>query len=192
MQITIPEIPISQIRMKHSFIHGISRVYDPKAKDKKRIKEYFLSLPHKKFKHPHISFLCYFPIPKSTRKRDLAVYQSGLLKHEKKPDIDNIVKLLLDCMDGIFFDGDQSVSLGICMKLYHTAPRTEIYISETTALVKPEQLLISDKDYSGETSYPSGFESPSHPDVSKSHGMTSHLYAIAQPPESQLARPRQV
>lgn len=178
MQITIPEVPISQLRMRHRFINGVSMTYDPQAKEKKKLKEFFKSLPQQKFTHPHISVLCYFPIPKATRKRDLAVFSSGLLKHEKKPDIDNILKFLLDCMDGIFFDGDQSVSLGICMKLYHTNPRTEIYITESKPLIDQYDLnfLKSCTSCLSETSSLSGSESPLHQAALKSVEKTNpHL-----------------
>ena len=79
-------------------------------------------------------------IPRSTPKRLLHNYRSGLLKHEKKPDVDNFIKLYLDCMDGICFDGDQKVSLGNCVKLYHPHPKTIIIIEEVNEILTPQEI----------------------------------------------------
>jgi Holliday junction resolvase RusA-like endonuclease len=153
MQIVIDGEPIGQARMRHRYINGISMTYDPQAKQKKKLKEYFKSLNLPTYQHPKISVIAYHPIPKSTRKKDLALYTSGLLKHEKKPDIDNILKFLLDCLDGIAFDGDQKVSLGTCIKLYSDVPRVLINIKETSPTVQPVDLhdVLSDKESSNET-----------------------------------------
>lgn len=136
--LTVEGIPISQIRMKFSGRNGIGRVYDPREKDKKRIKkiisEKFGDHPH--FRHPHISFIFYMPIIKSIPKRLFCDYKSGFFRHEKKPDVDNFIKLYLDCMDNICFDGDQRVSLGMSIKLYHPEPKTIIIIEEAKSFVE--------------------------------------------------------
>ena len=90
--------------------------------------------------HPRVSFIFHMAIPKSTPKKWLPLYESGLLKHEKKPDVDNLLKLYLDCLDGLLFEGDQRVSLGNCIKLYSSQPRTVIMIQETTPTVSPLEL----------------------------------------------------
>lgn len=132
MQIIIPGIPESQTRMKFSRQGNFVRVYDPKDKVKvnlrKQLKESFGETPL--FLHPQISFVFYMPIPSSVTKKTFQEYSKGMSRHEKKPDIDNLVKLWLDCMDGIFFEGDQKVSLGACIKLYHLSPSTHIFIKE--------------------------------------------------------------
>ncbi len=86
------------------------------------------------------SRIFHMPIPKSIRKKEQALYQSGFLKHEKKSDVDNFVKLYLDCLDPIVFDGDQKVSLGSCVKLYHPEPKTIIMLSETTEVLTPQEV----------------------------------------------------
>lgn len=139
MKIVIDGEPVAQIRMKYSGRNGVGRIYDPREKEKRRIKELisnsfirFAPVPH-----PRISFVFHMPIPKSIPKRLLGHYYSGLLKHEKKPDTDNFIKLYLDCMDGICFDGDQKVTLGPCVKLYHPHPKTIIIINGTGELLTP-------------------------------------------------------
>jgi Holliday junction resolvase RusA-like endonuclease len=142
MQLVIPGDPIAQIRMRYSGRNGIGRIYDPREKDKKRLKDFISkandNAPH--LVHPTISFVFHMPIPKSIPKRMLPLYQSGFLKHEKKPDVDNLVKLYLDCLDPIVFDGDQKVTLGSCVKLYHAEPKTIIMLSETTEVLNPQEV----------------------------------------------------
>jgi len=142
MKIILPGVPISQIRMRFSGRNGIGRVYDPREKQKREIKK-DIALQNSKtnliggFTHPRVSFIFHMPIPSSIPKRLQALYCSGLLKHEKKPDTDNFIKLYLDCMDGIIFDGDQKVSLGPAVKLYHPYPKTIIIINETQEILSP-------------------------------------------------------
>ena len=139
MKLILPGDPIAQIRMKYSGRNGIGRIYDPRQKAKAELKE-IIAIKHIRyplFRHPRVSFIFHMPIPKSIPKRMLPLYLSGLLKHEKKPDTDNFIKLYLDCMDGICFDGDQKVSLGDSVKLYHPYPKTIIIINETSELLSP-------------------------------------------------------
>lgn len=136
MKIIIPGNPVPQARMKHSTARGFVLTYDPKATEKRVIRHL---LQDQKtllsFDYPRISFIFHMPIPKSIRKRDEELYNSGLLKHDKKPDVDNLIKLYLDCLDGIVIQGDQKVSLGPCIKLYHPEPKTIIWIHETKNVV---------------------------------------------------------
>jgi Holliday junction resolvase RusA-like endonuclease len=134
MKIIIPGIPIAQIRMRYSGRNGIGRIYDPREKEKKKLKNVIKNIfaDNKHFINPHISFIFHMPIPRSIPKKFLSLYNSGLFKHPKKPDVDNFIKLYLDCLDGICFEGDQKVSLGDSLKVYHPEPKTIILINETS------------------------------------------------------------
>ena len=130
--------------MRHSNAKGFVATYDPKAKEKKEIRHVLQSSMYSdSFDFPRISFLFHMPIPKSIRKRDVDSYHSGRLKHDKKPDVDNLIKLYLDCLDGIVIQGDQKVSLGPCLKVYHPEPKTIIWIHETTHTLSPWELDIA-------------------------------------------------
>jgi len=139
MKIILDGEPVSQIRMKYSGRNGIGRIYDPREKIKKEIKKKIENQfkLHPKFIHPRVSFVFHMPIPKSLPKKTFSLYKSGLFKHEKKPDVDNFIKLYLDCMDTICFDGDQKVTLGPSIKLYHLNPKTIIIINEMQELLSP-------------------------------------------------------
>lgn len=145
MRIVLPGIPVAQARMKFSNRGGFGRVYDPKEKDKKLIRHQISEIVKLNknltfFQHPQISFVFQMPILKGTAKRDLPVHLSGHLKHEKKPDIDNFIKLYLDCLDGILFEGDQKVMLGSAFKVYHPEPKTIIVIEERLEILSPLEL----------------------------------------------------
>ena len=146
MKIILAGEPLSQIRMKFSSRGGFVKVYDPRAKDKKRIKEEIdsyvkrLYKDFKFFEHPRVSFIFHMPIPKGIPKRMASLYSSGTLKHEKKPDVDNLIKLTLDCMSGILFEDDKLVSFGPCVKLYHPEPKTIIYMTELADIVQQHEV----------------------------------------------------
>lgn len=139
MKIIIPGVPVCQIRMKFSGKNGFGRVYDPREKQKREIKKIIADIWGKKdkFIHPRVSFVFHMPIPKSIPKKQKHIYECGLLKHEKKPDVDNFIKLYLDCMDQTCFEGDQKVVLGPSVKLYHPDPKTIITLNETTETLSP-------------------------------------------------------
>lgn len=144
MRLKIPGIPVAQTRAKFSGRNGIGRMYDPREKEKRHIKAFIQSEFQKsglnKFEYPRVSFVFHMPIPKSLPKKEVFLYQSGLLKHTKKPDTDNFIKLYLDCMDEIMFEGDQKVSLGNCVKLYHPIPKTLIFVEERNASITQQEL----------------------------------------------------
>ena len=120
--------------MRYRKIGNFVATYDPNAKDKKRIRallEGYRTVDE--YCYPRISFLFHMPIPKSIKKRDVVAYNSGTLKHDKKPDVDNLAKLAVDCLDGIVIHGDQKVSLGPCIKVYQPEPKTIIWIRDTNS-----------------------------------------------------------
>lgn len=138
MKLVIDGDPLAQARLRHFTRGGMTRVYDPDTKEKMKIK-HLITLSHSKgfLNHPRVSFVFHMSIPKSTPKKWLPIFESGLLKHEKKPDIDNLVKPYMDCMDGIAYEGDQKVQLGPCIKVYHPHPKTIIIMNETTEILSP-------------------------------------------------------
>lgn len=165
MKIEIPGIPVSQARMRHCVRGKFATTYDPKAKEKASIRNFLEEYRQKEeMKYPWISFIFYMPIPVSIPKRLKDLYQGEMLKHDKKPDVDNLIKLYLDCLDGIVIYGDQKVSLGGAIKIYSPIPRTEILISDTTNLIFPHELynislcaLGHDKLSSHEKDFPHDF-----------------------------------
>lgn len=75
--------------------------------------------------------IAYFPIPKSTTKKDRGLIAEGLLFPTKKPDADNIAKVICDALNGVAYGDDtQVVSLTVMKEYTDAEPRVEVYIDE--------------------------------------------------------------
>jgi len=70
-------------------------------------------------------------------ERDMALKET--LKHVKKPDVDNLLKLYLDVLTTVAYEDDNCVSLGHAIKVYSAKPRVVIYITEQTNIVSLEE-----------------------------------------------------
>lgn len=77
-----------------------------------------------------VSIIAYFEIPKSTSKKKEAEMLSNNISPTKKPDIDNIVKIVLDGMNKFAFKDDTQVIKLEVEKKYAEKPRMYIKIEE--------------------------------------------------------------
>jgi hypothetical protein len=69
-------------------------------------------------------------------KIDKSFAEHECLLHVKKPDVDNLIKYYLDCMNGICYLDDSQVSIAHAIKLYSPTPRTEIILEEKCRLMQ--------------------------------------------------------
>jgi Holliday junction resolvase RusA-like endonuclease len=75
----------------------------------------------------------FFPVPASKSKKIKAGMLSGEIRHTTKPDLDNLVKFVLDAINGIVILDDRQVCAMYGSKGYGTTPRTEVRISTREA-----------------------------------------------------------
>ena len=70
-----------------------------------------------------------FPIPKnfSKKKRQLASY--GEIRPTKKPDCDNIAKIILDSLNGIAYEDDKQIINLEVSKFYSDDPQVNVTLS---------------------------------------------------------------
>lgn len=68
---------------------------------------------------------CYFPIPKSVSKKKRVAMDGEF--YTKKPDCDNIAKVILDALNGIAYDDDSQVASLRVKKLYD-AEETKVVV----------------------------------------------------------------
>lgn len=129
--------PLAQKRHRHAKSHkGNVWAYDPLAREKATIKQDLMlvsGVPGKSndmYEYPDLYFRFYMPIPKSMSKRDKEKAYTETMRHIKKPDNDNLSKLYLDCLSGVFFHDDNRVKIKGAMKVYSPNPRVEIEIHE--------------------------------------------------------------
>ena len=104
--------------------------YDP-AKDKKNWYRIQLSEQVDEIIEGPIALEVFFflPIPKSTTKKKRNAMLLEDLRHTKKPDIDNYIKLILDVMTGIVYKDDSQIWRIDAKKMYSDDPRTEIILT---------------------------------------------------------------
>lgn len=75
------------------------------------------------------SINAYFPLPKNASQNRQKRLLNGLY-YRGKPDTDNIVKAVLDALNGLAYPDDSAVQLCAAYKLYtNTLPRTEVFLS---------------------------------------------------------------
>lgn len=70
----------------------------------------------------------YMPIPKSYSKKKIAALIGK--PHTKKPDGDNLVKAILDSLNGLAFDDDSQVYMHTAEKVYGESPKAVVKLFE--------------------------------------------------------------
>ena len=71
------------------------------------------------------------PIPKSTSKKRAKYMADGIIKHTKKPDVDNLAKAVLDGLNGVAWEDDSQIERLSVMKEYATEPYIYVYVHES-------------------------------------------------------------
>lgn len=72
----------------------------------------------------------YFKIPKSTSKKKKKLMIEEKLRPTKKPDTDNLAKIILDSLNTLAFDDDKQVVELNVEKYYSDDPRVEVELYE--------------------------------------------------------------
>lgn len=75
-----------------------------------------------------LSIVFYMAIPSSTSKKRAESLKNA--PHVKRPDVDNLAKLVLDALNGIAWKDDSQVFKMTVEKRYSDNPRTEVTIEE--------------------------------------------------------------
>ena len=114
-------------------------VYTPtKTKDYESLVEQYFLLKYPRFKtlegRIKVSIIAYFSIPKATKKSDINEMLENNISPTKKPDIDNIVKAVLDSMNKFAFKDDNQITKLEVEKKY--ALEDKIYIKMFTLIKK--------------------------------------------------------
>ena len=71
-----------------------------------------------------------YPIPKSMTKKNRQLVEEGKLHPTKKPDLDNVAKIILDSLNKIAFDDDSQITRLVVEKHFSENPRVEITLIE--------------------------------------------------------------
>jgi len=156
LSLVIEGIPIPKKRARHVRRGSFVATYDPQEKEKQEFKNALLkSIFHSNFKLEASNFELdrffvvnmsfYLPIPDSDSNAQKNAKKWHIQKHVIKPDIDNLIKFVLDCGNGILFQDDCLVTQISAKKCYSINPRTEInlYIMEKMNLHQSAEKIIT-------------------------------------------------
>lgn len=75
-----------------------------------------------------VDVVFFMPIPKSTSALKKRQMTNGVIGHSKKPDLDNLIKFLFDCLNQKVFKDDAQIADLRAKKIYSSTPRTLIRI----------------------------------------------------------------
>ena len=71
-----------------------------------------------------------FPVPPSYSKKRTEACLNDTEKHTKKPDLDNVVKICLDGMNGIVFKDDSQITSIHSTKVYGEVAKVEVMVRQ--------------------------------------------------------------
>lgn len=77
----------------------------------------------------------FFAIPKSANKMDSSLMLLNKIRPTRKPDFDNIAKVICDSLNGIAYKDDSQIVSAQIDKYYSINPRVEVFIQECNAEV---------------------------------------------------------
>jgi Holliday junction resolvase RusA-like endonuclease len=133
--ITVPGEPVGKGRPRmtrtgHAYTPAKTRAYERQVKQ--CFQEQIISKTsdfHPTQKQLCVTLLAFFTIPKSKPKATRRKMATGETRPTKKPDLDNVVKML-DALNGLAFYDDAQIVTIKAEKFYSTEPRLEITIEE--------------------------------------------------------------
>lgn len=77
-----------------------------------------------------ITITAYFKIPKGTNKKNQALMLENRISPTKKPDIDNIIKIILDSLNKIAFKDDNQITKIEVNKVYSEIEKVSVIVEE--------------------------------------------------------------
>ncbi len=122
MQFVFDHIPIPKMRHRHT--KG-GWTFDPQEKVKQEVRKNMANLIHNELNSIRsgdgrvnaiasansflLRFLFEFPIPESDSNKSKNQKQWGIIPHNKKPDLSNLMKFYEDCANGVLFPDDAMI-----------------------------------------------------------------------------------
>lgn len=76
----------------------------------------------------------YLKIPKSTSKKMKEAMLAGMIRPTKRPDWDNIGKIIADSLNSIAYDNDKQIVRAVVEKWYSDMPRVEVQLRQLRRL----------------------------------------------------------
>lgn len=132
----IPYAPMGKERPRAYSCHGHTQVYTPyKTREyEEMIKTiYSLQVGHKRFPDDAeilLEVIACFAVPKSASKTKRELMLNGGILPRKKPDYDNIAKIITDALNGVAYKDDSQIVWADIRKKYAKNPC--VYVTLTS------------------------------------------------------------
>ena len=126
---TIEGEPVGKARPRH----GKYKTYTPsKTKSVENNIAYFYKVNIKHYFEGYVRLKLdlYYSIAKSDSKKMQQMKLNNELRPSKKPDIDNVLKLVLDALNEVAYKDDTQVIEVECKKFFSINPRIEITLED--------------------------------------------------------------
>ena len=133
---TVPGKPTGKARPRVVTVNGHARAYTPKetAEYEGNIRlEYRAQCGNAYFKRGvplMVQIVVYMPIPKSASQKQREKMLRGALQPVKKPDWDNIGKIICDALNGVAWHDDAKIVLATVSKRYGLDEGVQVCVSE--------------------------------------------------------------
>lgn len=128
----IPGEPQGKGRPRFSRATGRTYTPDKTAAYENLVKaEYERQCKGKRFgddEYVDLRIYAYYGIPKSASKRKQTKMQFGEIRPTKKPDMDNVVKVIADSLNGIAYKDDTQIVDSMVRKFYSDCPRVLVVL----------------------------------------------------------------
>ena len=124
MKITAYGEPYPKGRPKIRVIGRFPQVYTPpktREAESTFLKQVINQRPEEPFEGPLSVSIAFFKLKPKSYKKDHTHW-------DKKPDLDNLIKLVLDALNKVFWKDDAQVVELKCTKAFAETPRTEVII----------------------------------------------------------------
>jgi Holliday junction resolvase RusA-like endonuclease len=131
VEFTVPGVPMGKQRPRH----GNGTTYTPTktVNYETFIKEIYATEVKQMLTGPlSLTVIAFFPIPKGTSKKKQQMMLDNEIGHTKKPDIDNILKIVMDALNSIAYTDDSQITSISGDKLFSDKPRLEVHIYQQT------------------------------------------------------------
>ena len=115
---------------------GASRAFTPqKAVNYENYIKLLYRQKYKNFKFEdkvplYVQITAFYKIPPSKPKYIKGLMFKGEMLPTKKPDVDNIIKIILDSLNGLAYKDDAQIVACSCQKFYASNPRVELVLSK--------------------------------------------------------------
>ena len=148
IEFTVPGKPMGKQRPRFARVGKFVKTHTPKetVAYETQIKERFAAeFPdHVPFEGPiDLSLVIFMPILASTPKKHLQDMRLHKIRPTKKPDLDNVLKIVCDALNEIAFKDDKQVVFATISKVYDDQPRIAVRIEP-----------IEETDYFARAAYP--------------------------------------